>query len=50
MFNSLANGGLIKYLSTSREGSIYYEDLIKDDFDLNKLFYAQSGNVTIYSN
>lgn len=48
MFNSLANGGLIKYLSTSREGSIYYEDLIKDDFDLNKLFYAQSGNVTIY--
>lgn len=48
MLNNLANGGLIKYLNTSREGSIYYKDLLKDDFDLNKLFYAQSGNVTIY--
>lgn len=48
MFNDLANNGLIKYLNTFREGSIYYKDLIKDDFDLNKLFYEQSGNVTVY--
>lgn len=48
MFNDLANGGLIKYLSTSMEGSIYHNDLIKDDFDLNKLLYKQTGQVTVY--
>lgn len=48
MFNELANGGLIKYLNTSTEGTIYYEKLIKDDFDLKKLLYDQSGNVTVY--
>lgn len=48
MFSKLANGGLIKYLNTSTEGSIYYKDLIKDDFDLKKLLYDQSGNVTVY--
>lgn len=48
MFSKLANGGLIKYLNTSTEGCIYYKDLIKDDFDLNKLFYEQSGYVTVY--
>lgn len=48
MFNDLANNGLIRYLNTSTEGSIYYNDLIKDDFDLNKLLYKQSGHVTVY--
>ena len=48
MFNDLANYGLIRYLNTSTEGSIYYNDLIKDDFDLNKLLYKQSGHVTVY--
>lgn len=48
MFNDLANNGLIRYLNTSTEGCIYYNDLIKDDFDLNKLLYKQSGQVTVY--
>lgn len=48
MFNNLANGGLIEYLDTSREGDIDYKDLIKDDFDLTKLLYNQSGYVRVY--
>lgn len=48
MFNNLANGGLIEYLDTSREGDIDYKDLIKDDFDLKKLLYEQSGYVRVY--
>lgn len=48
MFNNLANGGLIEYLDTSREGDIDYKDLIKDDFNLTKLLYDQSGYVRVY--
>lgn len=48
MFNNLANGGLIECLDTSREGDIYYKDLKKDDFDLTKLLYDQSGYVRVY--
>lgn len=48
MFNNLANGGLIECLDTSREGDIDYKDLIKDDFDLKKLLYDQSGYVRVY--
>ena len=35
-------------MDTSREGDIDYKDLIKDDFDLTKLLYDQSGYVRVY--
>ena len=47
MFNSLANGGQIHYLNTHYEGNLFYKDLMKDDFELNKLLYRQTGSVNM---
>lgn len=48
MFSKLANGGQVYYLETYNEGNIYYNELMDDNFDLNKLFYSQTGYVRIY--